>query len=128
MTRKLKTRLGIVLLAAGLSVPCQGEIIERELGTDANGNVVTGYVFQAGSSFRRSSRSTSSLRPRRVYRPSRGIVRGGWGYGYGYRYGYACLPACWGPSVPFHCATPLGGSHLSIWHGATSRVSFTVFR
>lgn len=128
MTRNLMIRLGILLLAVGVSLPSRGEIIERELGTDASGKAVTGYVFQAGRSFRRSSPVASPLRPRRTYRPGRATIRGGWGYGYRNGYGYACLPACWGSASPFHCASPLGGSHLSIWHGATSRISFTVLR
>ena len=48
--------LGFALLAGAGEA---GEIVKREIGVDANGQAIEGYVFQAGSSHRRRSSSSS---------------------------------------------------------------------
>ena len=52
--------VSMMAMALGLAVlgltPAGAEIVERELGTDAEGNAVSGYVFQGGREFRGSAR------------------------------------------------------------------------
>lgn len=48
--------LGFALLAGAAEA---GEFIKREVGVDANGQAIQGYVFQSGSSHRRRSPSSS---------------------------------------------------------------------
>ena len=90
----------------------EAEIVQRELGKNDKGETVTGYVFQPGRSYRRRSRSSSSVfggRPDRYRR--------GHGIDYGYRYPFHS------PSfyyyVPFGYSYPIhhyhhGGGSLSV--------------
>jgi len=91
-------RIGGILLAGiclcvwfGTTTPtANAEIVRRNLGKDAKGRTVSGYVFQPGRSYRHRTRSSGSVfdgrRDRRHDR--RGIDYGYRGYGYPY-YGSA---------------------------------------
>ena len=119
MRKSIVAAIVLLLAGAGFS-PARAEIVERELGTDAEGRSVRGYVFQADRSFRRSSRSSiSSLRPRRVYRPGRGIVRHRGPVSSSY------VPYWWVPVILLHCG---GRSSVSIWHGSSASATFTLIR
>ncbi|MCB1231806.1 MAG: hypothetical protein KDN19_16175 [Verrucomicrobiae bacterium] len=105
-------------VAAVIALPtAHGELVERELGTDAEGNVVTGYVFQGGREFRGSARRSSGLSPRRVERPSRSRGRIDHGYSYGYS------PYWVVPVIPLHC-----GGGISLWRGTGTSFTVTVVR
>ncbi len=112
--------LWIGLLAAlfVLAAPGAGhsEIVERELGTNAAGEPVTGYVFQAPRGFSRSRNSGLSLRGRTVrdsslrrdrYRPARGIDHGypAWAWQYSLWSGHlgcqSCFATQWGSAPCF---------------------------
>ncbi|MCB1062531.1 MAG: hypothetical protein KDN20_06385 [Verrucomicrobiae bacterium] len=108
----------ICLLGLAGAMTADAEIVERDLGTDAQGNPVTGYVFQSSGRQSRvsSARRSSGLSSRRVVvRPSRNTGRIDRSYS---------LPYWYVPVIPLHC-----GSGFSIWHGgSSSNVSITVIR
>lgn len=113
----------MMAMAAGLLMfglaPAGAEILERELGTDAGGNVVTGYVFQGGREFRGGARRASGLAPREVERPSRQRGRIDRGYSHGY-----FSPGWVVPVIPLY-----GCGCLSLWHGTrVGGVTITVIR
>lgn len=112
------------LLAAGLllGVPtdsARSEIVERELGTDAEGRPVMGHVFQGGRDFHRSRRD-SGLPVRRVVRLARPVDRHP-AVHYGDAWWYV-------PVIPLHCGGHGSFGGLSLWHGWGDRVSITVIR
>lgn len=114
---RMVTMMAMALLVSG-SASAWAEIVERELGTDAEGKVVTGYVFQGGREIRGSSRS-SGLAPRRVERPARyrGRVDGGYSRGW-YLSGWVV------PVIPLH-----GCGGITLWHGTSvGGVTVTVIR
>jgi hypothetical protein len=105
---------GMALALTGLPGTANAEIVDRELGTDSEGNTVKGHVFQAGRGFGRSTSRRSSLPVRRSRWASRGIDRG---YRYPYSYYYV-------PFASFHYGSPIsfcrvparyfGGSSFSV--------------
>ncbi|NNE90115.1 MAG: hypothetical protein HKN23_00560 [Verrucomicrobiales bacterium] len=112
----------VVILLAFSAPAGNGEIVERELGTDDAGNPVTGYVFQAGRGFKRSSYS-SGLR-RRSYSPLRNsgrVLRSSTSPAYFYV-----------PIVPLHCRGSHGSTRaFSVWRiprAQTGSFSVTVIR
>ena len=60
---KALVALGVMVASAGLVNA--GEVVKRDLGVNANGDAIEGYVFQADSSNRRETRQS-----RRVFRPA----------------------------------------------------------
>ncbi len=117
---KTVTLLAWMVAVVVMALPsARGELVERELGTDAEGKVVTGYVFQGGREFRGSARRSSGLVPRRVARPSRHHGRIDRGYGYGYYSSGWVIPV-----IPLH-----GCGGFSLWHGTSAGgVTVTVIR
>jgi hypothetical protein len=113
--RLLIATLALVVLPHGSG---RAGIVERELGTDGAGNVVTGYVFQGGRSFRRSARVTG-LPARRIDRSRR--IRDHHGFGFG-------LPWWCVPVIPMHCGGHGHGGSFTLWHGWGDRVSVTIIR
>lgn len=116
-------RLGRLLLAGcclwlpvGSTPPsANAEIVSRPLGKDAKGQVVSGYVFQPGRSYRHRSRSSDS-----VFGGRRDGYRGRRGIDYGYRsYGYPYYAPAFYYYVPSSYCYPIrpvvyGGSRLSV--------------
>lgn len=91
------------------------EIVRRNLGKDAGGQTVSGYVFQPGRSYRhRSRRSDSVFGGRRDGRgDGRGIDYGYWGFG------HPCYAPAFYYYVPSNYCHPIrpvvyGGSRLSV--------------
>lgn len=113
-------RIGLLAALFVLAAPGAGraEIVERELGTNAAGEPVTGYVFQAPRGFSRSRNTGLSLRGRTVrdsslrrdrdrYRSSRGIDHGypAWAWQYSLWSAHlgcrSCLATQWGSAPCF---------------------------
>ena len=117
---KTVTLLAWMVAVVVMALPsARGELVERELGTDAEGKVVTGYVFQGGREFRGSARRTSGLAPRRVTRPSRSLGRVDHGYSYGFDSSGWVIPV-----IPLH-----GCGGFSLWrHTSAGGVTITVIR
>ena len=104
-------------LMTAATFPATGEIVERELGTDASGNPVTGYVLQGNRDFQRRSR-VSGLPVRRGIRArSDSTFESEFGY-------------WWVPIVPMHCGGPVHGYSrgVTVWHGWGNQVSVTIVR
>lgn len=103
-------------LAFGTAPPsADAEIVTRNLGKDANGQAVSGYVFQPGRSYRHRLRNSDSVfGGRREWRSDRrGIDYGYEGYGYPY---YAPAFYYYVPSSYCYPIRPIvyGGSRLSV--------------
>lgn len=103
-------------LSFGAAPPsADAEIVARNLGKDAKGQAVSGYVFQPRHSYRHRSRSSDSVFGGR--REGRGSRRG-IDYGYG-AYGYPYYAPAFYYYVPSNYCNPIrpvvyGGSSLSV--------------
>lgn len=118
----MKTVSKLAMMIAALTLAgspvADAEIVERELGTDASGQTVTGYVFQGGRSSRGSiSRRSSGLARRHFARPSRSAGRIDRGYTTGHG-AYWVIPV-----IPLH-----GCGGYSLWRGTSRNFSITVIR
>ncbi len=101
-------------LVSGMAAPsAEAEIVRRNLGKDAKGRTVSGYVFQPGRSFRKRPRSSASVFGGRRASRRRGIDSGYRGYGYPY---YATAFYYYIPAYYCYPIRPAvyGGSRLSV--------------